>query len=103
LIYDPGIKRSHLRSLVSPNKQAFVDCGMENEFFVTWGLEDIERVIRWRKLDKTIGRVSGDLYHLDHETYSNTASDDNKKEYDKVKNMSKDQLAEYMKTWEWLK
>jgi predicted glycosyltransferase involved in capsule biosynthesis len=89
--------------IIFMNKQSFIDCGMENENFVSWGVEDLERVERWRKLDKVIGRSSGDLYHLDHRAYPAITLDDNKKEFNKVHSMSNDELIEYIKTWDWLK
>lgn len=49
------------------NRRSLFDFGMDNEYFVSWGLEDDERLVRLAALGGTIERVSGPLFHLQHE------------------------------------
>lgn len=89
------------------NKEKFIEGGMENENFISWGFEDDERVCRFKTLGYTIMRWPGILYHLNHPSSPNSASahayyDHNQNEFLKVKNMDETQLREYMKEWTWL-
>lgn len=88
------------------NKSAFIAGGLENEVFLDWGVDDVERMRRYSKLGFGILRVSGPLYHLDHprspavnEQHQYFAS--NQRELAKVESMSSEQLREYIKTWKW--
>ena len=90
------------------NARDFVDAGMENEKFVSWGCEDFERYERISKLGYSIRRVDGILYHLSHKRNLNNGPKNpyfkkNEAEYLKVKNMNRSQLIEYISTWEWTK
>lgn len=91
------------------NKQKFIEGGMENENFKSWGFEDTERACRFTKLGYRIARVSGILYHLNHPVSSNSSNtrhneyNMNQQEYYKVHNMNKIQLREYVNTWEWVR
>jgi predicted glycosyltransferase involved in capsule biosynthesis len=79
---------------------------MENENFIGWGCEDNERIIRAKKLGMSLHRVPGNLYHLDHtrherENFDNDNYKNNVKELNKVNKMSQEELATYIKTWNW--
>jgi hypothetical protein len=94
--------------IVCMSRASFVECGMENEHFVSWGPEDLERVRRWQKFEKRIGKVVGGFYHLDHSRHENSSGQNpfyerNDVEYHKVSVMSRDELIRYMGTWDWLK
>jgi len=73
------------------NLLAYKESGMENESFYGWGMEDGERIARWRNMNYKIHRVTGSLFHLSHErgVNSNFHSNDQglfkKKEYRSVR------------------
>lgn len=88
------------------DRGAFFKCGMENEYFKSWGYEDNERLNRSQKLGYRVKRVAGNLFHLDHfrgkdSGFSNPFADQNKAEYIKVANMDKEHLKNYILTWPW--
>lgn len=89
------------------NKKSFVEGGMENEKFVSWGCEDWERFHRFTKLGYRVGRVKGPLYHISHSrtqesNETNPFYQQNLIEFQKVDKMDKNALTEYIKTWPWL-
>lgn len=90
------------------NRVSLINAGLENENFLSWGPEDQERYIRFKKLGYKINRIEKyPLYHLDHyrgddSTGINKYFDDNLKEHKKVKGMCKKELLEYIKTWDWI-
>ncbi len=47
-------------------KSAYMECGLENEGFYGWGMEDGERIARWMGHRKKISKVNGVLFHLSH-------------------------------------
>lgn len=83
-------------------------CGWENENFVGWGPEDLERYHRLEILGFKPGRVSGSLYHLYHSRGINSGLYDinlmmsTKREYIHVCGMEPDELNEYIRTWDWI-
>lgn len=94
--------------IICMNKESFIKSGMENEYFISWGPEDVERVSRWQKLGMRIGRISRPLYHLKHNIHNNSGITNpfylnNDKEYKKVDAMNKEELTQYINTWSWLK
>lgn len=95
--------------VVCMNKNKYIESGMENEKFISWGAEDCERVTRWQRLDMRVGRIAGCLYHLNHNKQhqnsgiTNPFYNTNEVEYKKVAQMTKDHLITYIKTWGWLK
>lgn len=101
-----GNKYATVGGCIIFSKKAFVDGGMENENFVSWGAEDAERYERFRKLRYSIERVYGCLYHLEHYVGINSSAKnpfflENDIEYNKVKRMTEKELKEYVKTWKW--
>jgi predicted glycosyltransferase involved in capsule biosynthesis len=91
------------------NKQKFIEGGMENERFISWGWEDNERLHRFGVLGYRISRVEGVLYHLTHPRSPNSANTqhkayfDNEKEYHRILSLSKDALRQQISTWGWTK
>jgi hypothetical protein len=88
------------------NRIKFLEGGSENENFVSYGPEDVERYERFTKLGYKCTRVKGHLYHLDHyvginSSKSNPFYEQNEKELTKVRSMTKDQLREYTISWPW--
>jgi predicted glycosyltransferase involved in capsule biosynthesis len=91
------------------DKQKFLDIGMENENFVSWGHEDQERFERANILGTKIARIAGDLFHLRHLSSLNSSNaahsyyKNNESEWLKVKQMNKPTLLKYIESWPWLK
>jgi hypothetical protein len=90
------------------NRQVFLDGGMENEHFVSFGPEDWERYLRFKTLGYRIKREKGCLFHLSHLRTKDSCDKNpyflsNSAECWKIQAMSKDELKKYMLTWEWLK
>ena len=97
---------SSLGGAVFWNKESFIKIGMENEHFISWGWEDNERFERANKLGLKIVRTKGDLYHLEHRRLEDSSPknpfiDNNRNEFNRIKNMNKEQLIEEIKKWEW--
>ena len=83
----------------------FMEFGGGNENFISWGYDDTEMFERANKLGIKIGRCEKGLYHLPHKSSLNSLNgahkyyNNNELEWIKVKNMSKEQLITYIKTW----
>jgi len=118
-VLDIGIVRDHqfngmLRSdevsvggAVIFNKELYTECGLENENFISFGPEDLERIARVRLLGKKVYRTAGNLYHLNHwvgddSTTNNPYFQHNNDEFDKVREMTEAQLKTYINTWQWI-
>lgn len=88
------------------NKEKFIEIGMENENFKSWGWEDNERFYRSKKLGVKIKRTEGHLYHLTHERLEdsrpkNRHYNNNMIEMQKIKDMSADKLKNLVQKWKW--
>lgn len=89
------------------NRADFIAAGMDNEYFESWGPEDIERVKRMKHLGYTVKRIPGPVFHLPHERGINSAyvnaevSFDYLEEYLKICNMRTPELAAYVQSWPW--
>ena len=89
------------------NIQAYKRCGWENEHFLGWGPEDVERYHRLEILGEPPHRIKGSLYHLYHTRGINSGDFNQqlaistKKEYIHVCSMYPDELRAYVDTWEW--
>lgn len=99
--------KSSMGGAVFWNKKVFIEGGMENEHFLSWGCEDWERYRRYVKLGYRVGRVKGPLYHINHarsqdSSEANPHYQKNVDEFQKIDQMNNEQLAEYVKTWPWL-
>lgn len=107
----PGMEHNASRSFggaVLFATNAFLEGGMENENFISFGPEDEERFERFNKLGYNIIRVHGPLYHLNHYVGVNSCNqnphfENNNKEYEKVKQMNNKELSDYIETWSWNK
>jgi len=89
------------------NKKTFIAAGMENEYFRSWGPEDTERYIRFKKLGYKVGYLNMPLYHLEHprgsdSNKSNIYYNQNETEFRKIQKMSSAQLKNYIRTWYWV-
>jgi predicted glycosyltransferase involved in capsule biosynthesis len=89
------------------NRESYILAGMENEYFTSWGPEDIERPKRMKNLGYTVKRVKGPLFHLPHERNINSGYPDVNyyvqfmEEYLKITDMNKENLQSYIKAWPW--
>lgn len=64
-----GTRAHDMRSVggcVVFNKESFFSGGGENENFISYGSEDVERFERFTRLGFRVERVQGVLYHIDH-------------------------------------
>ena len=96
-----------LGGIVMWNKKKFVQCGMENENFISWGPEDWERIVRAQKLEIRFAKIKGNLFHLQHSRSANSTDANpyyakNQMEYSKIKAMNKKELEDYISTWNWV-
>ena len=74
--------------------------GMENEDFKAYAPEDKERYYRFNKLGYSVGRIENYVYHLEHARgenswFTNPHMESNMAEWNKIKEMNKDQLLQY--------
>lgn len=91
---------------VSWNKDEFYEAGMENEYFISFGPEDVERWERAHALGITPVRLGGCLYHMNHYISADSSKNNphyrsNHQQLDKQRAMSGQQLRDYIDTWPW--
>ena len=90
------------------NRESYMQVGMENEYFVGWGPEDIERLKRLTILDIPVSRVDGCIYHLYHPRKLNSGYVDKyqnlmvKKELLRICRMNKVELLQEVTHWKWI-
>ena len=98
-----GYVKDSVGGMLFLNRNEYLKIGGENEKFNSWGFEDKERVTRGVKLGMYVKRTTGTLFHINHYRgiYSNSNSSykNLEEEYEKVKNISKEELINYIKTW----
>lgn len=91
------------------NKESFFNGGGENEHFISYGPEDVERDLRFRRLGCIVKRINGVLYHLDHFKGPNSKSEGkfykiNHDEMDFIDSFkTENEMFEYTETWPWKK
>lgn len=88
--------------------EKFLQAGMENEKFISYGPEDCERWDRFHMLGLRVNRIEGPLFHMDHTLTLHSSNrhehfNANYEELERIRNMSKDQLRSYVDTWPWAK
>lgn len=88
------------------DRKSFIDAGMENENFISFGPEDVERYNRAKILGLEIRRSRGSLFHMNHfvgpdSSPRNPRFSSNTREEKKVSAMNKKQLQAYIDTWAW--
>ncbi len=79
----------------------------ENEEFVSWGPEDVERYVRFIKLGLQVTRVDGNVFHLECERSNDSSSanpsfEANSKLWEKLQDLDKDQLRKYYSELEYV-
>jgi hypothetical protein len=89
------------------NRDSFLEGGGENEEFISFGDEDNERYYRFFTLGYKIKRIKGVLYHINHFTGPDSSTKNpywkkNRELWNKIKQMNKQELLEYIKqTFKW--
>lgn len=89
-------------------RQSYIDGGMENENFVSYGYEDNERPVRFEKLGYKVGRVRDKVYHMEHvrtmnSWFTNPHIENNKNLYEMLKDMSPEELKTYYETIDYVR
>ena len=90
------------------NRMVYMDGFLENEGFIAYAPEDVERHHRWKTLGYRIGRVDNYAYHLEHERtqnswFHNPHMQRNNELWEKLKVLDKEQLTEYYKQQDYVK
>lgn len=103
---DPPDGTQSFGGAVMWNKQSFMQIGMENEYMISFGPEDVERMERAVKLGVRLERQYGNLYHFAHwcgpdSSVSNPLFKANRAVLEAQRTMSKEQLLEYIHSWPW--
>ena len=87
-------------------RQSYIDGGMENENFISYGYEDNERPERFTRMGYKVGRVDGTIYHMEHARtmnswFTNPHIQNNKDLYEKLSGMNDEELMDYYNTVEY--
>jgi len=89
------------------NRKSYIEGGMENENFVSYGYEDNERPERFEKLGYKVGRVDDKIYHMEHvrtmnSWFTNPHIENNKQLYNDLRAKEPGELKEYYKNVEYM-
>ena len=90
------------------NRQVYIDGYLENEGFIAYAPEDVERYHRFNKLEYKIGRIDNHAYHLEHKRtenswYTNPHMSNNFSLWEKLKNLTKEELIDYYQNQNYIK
>lgn len=102
----PGDRKSVGGALVM-KKEAFIAAGMENENFISYGPEDVERLYRFEMLGFRVAKTKGVLYHMDHYIGQDSGSDHpyfkgNEAELLRIQRMNQAKLKAEIAKWKWV-
>lgn len=83
------------------SRDVYIEGGLENENFVAYAPEDVERYYRYTTLGYTVSRINDVIYHLEHSRtpnswFSNPFMHSNNVEWEKIQRMDKETLREYI-------
>lgn len=89
-------------------RKTYIECGMWNENFISWGAEDCEFYYRLAILGVKLGRVNDDIYHLEHERsfnshYNNPKFMDNHKLWQWMRQQDANTIINYYNQQEYIK
>ena len=89
-------------------RKVYIEGGMENENFKAYAPEDKERYYRFGVLGYKIARINNYVYHLEHARgenswFTNPHMESNMGEWNKIQQMSREQLKEYYSNQDYLK
>jgi len=90
------------------NKQIYLDGYLENENFIAYAPEDVERHHRWTLLGYDIQRVDDYAYHFEHKRtpnswFNNPFMQKNNQLWEYLRNLSKEEVIEYYENQEYVK
>jgi hypothetical protein len=90
------------------NTKVYMDGYLENENFIAYAPEDVERHHRWNMLGYSIGRIDNHAYHLEHKRtenswFNNPFMEKNNQLWEYLKNLSREQLVEYYENQDYVK
>jgi hypothetical protein len=105
---DINLTRSEYGHCQFFNTKSYIQGGMENEDFISYGPEDQERGYRFKKLGYNVIWSDDFVYHIEHTRGNNSSSNNpmmqhNNKLFEKIKNMSLEQLKSYYKEINYIK
>jgi hypothetical protein len=88
------------------NRDIYIEGGLENENFVAYAPEDVERYHRFTTLGYRVGRVPDWVYHLEHARtpnswVNNPHMQENNAEWEKIQKMKPDELRKYIDSQEY--
>jgi hypothetical protein len=87
------------------NRKIYIESGIENLKYYGWGVEDGERIARWKGLGYKCKRVPGNLYHLTHSRglNSNFQSGNHRNtkicELNRISSLTRYELKEEIEKW----
>lgn len=86
------------------NKQRYIEAGGDNERFISYAAEDMERYWRFSNLGYKVSRIGGMLYHLTHYRGMNSGTahahwEANVQEYEYELSLSAKELRGYIDNW----
>ena len=90
------------------DRKVYMNGFLENEGFIAYAPEDVERHHRWGVLGYNIGRVDNYAYHLEHERtqnswFHNPHMQRNNELWEQLKVLNKEQLTEYYQQQDYVK
>lgn len=90
------------------NRNSYIEFGMMNENFMSWGCEDCELYYRMMELGYKVGRVNDDVYHLEHSRtfnshYHNPHFQSNNKLWQWFRHQGKESILAYYQNQDYLK
>jgi len=90
------------------NRDVYIEGGLENENFVAYAPEDVERHYRYTTLGYGVSRINDVIYHLEHSRtpnswFSNPFMHSNNVEWEKIQRMDKETLKEYITSQDYYK
>jgi len=90
------------------NRDVYIEGGLENENFVAYAPEDVERHYRYTTLGYGVSRINDVIYHLEHSRtpnswFSNPFMHSNNVEWEKIQRMDKETLREYITSQDYYK
>lgn len=90
------------------NRQVYMDGYLENENFIAYAPEDVERHHRWKLFGYKIGRINNHAYHLEHKrtpnsSYNNPFMMKNNQLWEYLKGLTLDETIEYYQNQQYVK
>jgi hypothetical protein len=85
------------------NRAVYIEGGLENENFVAYAPEDVERYFRFLTLGYRVHRINGLVYHLEHSRsenswFNNPFMEENNQEWERVQKMNSEELSKYIQS-----